>query len=178
MRADEEREFREFVAGRMAGLRRSAYLLCGERHGADDLVSIAIGKLFRNWRKISRVDQPDAYLRRILVNAWLDERRRPWWRERSTDDPPEPPPRPGQDTDVDTRLTLLGVLDRLSPRRRAVLVLRFFDDLSVEQTADILGLSTGTVKTHTARGLADLRVLLGATEPGVAGTARKGYPDV
>src|SRR5687768_17331525 len=128
MRADDEREFREFVAARLPGLRRSAYLLCGDRHGADDLVSIAIGKLFRAWRTVSRADNPDAYLRRMLVNGWLDEKRRPWRREYSRAELPEWPAT--ADRDVTERLTLLAVLDRLPPRRRAVLVLRFFDDRS------------------------------------------------
>jgi RNA polymerase sigma-70 factor (sigma-E family) len=158
--ADHEREFRDYVVARLPALRRSAYLLCGESHHADDLVSIAIGKLFRSWRKVRRLEQPDAYVRRMLVNAWLDERRRPWRRELSTDTPPEPPPR-GEE-DVAERLTLLQFLDRLPARRRAVLVLRFLDDLSVEETAAVLGCATGTVKTHTSRGLADLRLLLGA----------------
>jgi RNA polymerase sigma-70 factor (sigma-E family) len=164
-RPDAEAQFREFVTAAMPGLRRSAYLLCGDRHAADDLVSIAIGKLFRVWGRVHRLDQPTAYLRKMLVNAWLDERRRPWRRERSTAALPEPaPPDP---PDVAQRLHLLELLARLPARRRAVLVLRFLDDLSVEQTAEILGCTASTVKTHTARGLADLRGLLAgsATEP-------------
>jgi RNA polymerase sigma-70 factor (sigma-E family) len=175
MRADDERDFREFVAVRLPALRRSAYLLCGSRHGADDLVSIAIGKLFRVWRRVSRLENPDAYLRRMLVNGWLDERRRPWRREHSRAEPPEPAGGavPPPDRDVTERLTLMAVLDRLPARRRAVLVLRYFDDLSVEQTAEILGMSTGTVKTHTARGLADLRVLLDGAASPVSGRAEE-----
>lgn len=169
MRADDEREFREFVAVRLPALRRSAYLLCGDRHGADDLVSIAIGKLFRSWVKVSRLDNPDGYLRKVLVNGWLDERRRPWRREHSRAEPPDRVTIPAPDRDVAERLTLLAALDRLPSRRRAVLVLRFFDDLSVEQTAEILGMAGGTVKTHTARGLADLRALLDVAPSRVAG---------
>ena len=140
--------------------RRSAYLLCGDRHGADDLASIAIGKLFRSWGRISQMEEPVAYLRKMLVNAWLDERRRPWRRERSTAELPDAPGAP--EPDVAQRVELLRLLARLPARRRAVLVLRFLDDLSVEQTAEVLGCTTGTVKTHTARGLADLRGLLAA----------------
>jgi RNA polymerase sigma-70 factor (sigma-E family) len=154
-----EQEFRDFVGARMPALRRSAYLLCGDRHHADDLVSVAIGKLFRSWHKVRRLEQPDAYLRRMLVNAYLDERRRPWRREWSTDVLPEPTPAPGPD--IAERVSLLALLGRLPARRRAVLVLRFLDDVSVEETAALLGCSTGTVKSYTSRGLAELRHLMG-----------------
>jgi RNA polymerase sigma-70 factor (sigma-E family) len=158
VKPSQEGQFREFVSARMPALRRVAYLLCGNTHTADDLVSIAIGKLFRSWSRVSRLEHPDAYVRKMLVNAWLDERRRPWRRERVTATVPEPPPDPGPD--VAQRLRVVELLAQLPPRRRAVLVLRFLDDLSVEQTAEALGCSTGTVKTQTHRGLADLRELL------------------
>jgi len=161
VKPSDERQFRDFVLAQLPGLRRSAYLLCGDRHGADDLASIAVGKLFRAWSRVRAVEQPTAYLRKMLVNAWLDERRRPWRRERSTAVLPESVAPPGPD--VAQRAELFALLARLPARRRAVLVLRFLDDLSVEQTAEILGCSTGTVKTHTARGLADLRGLLAAS---------------
>lgn len=155
----DERDFREFAAGCLPRMRRFAFLLCGDPHTADDLVSTALGKLFRRWRKIDEIGQPEAYLRRMLVNAWIDERRRPWRRESpvpeisisSTVDQPE----------LGDRLALMQLLARLPARRRAVLVLRFFEDLSVEQTAAILGCTEGTVKAHTSRGLADLRSLIG-----------------
>lgn len=165
MKAAEEREFREYVTARLPSLRRSAYLLCGDRHVADDVVSIALGKLFRAWRRVSRLQQPDAYVRKMLVHAWFDERRRPWWRrEHAAAELPELPPAAEptglMETTIAERLHLLALLDRLPPKRRAVLVLRFFDDLGIEETAEIVGCSPGTVKTHTARGLADLRALL------------------
>jgi RNA polymerase sigma-70 factor (sigma-E family) len=159
VRAREESEFREFVAARLAGLRRSAYLLCGDVHGADDLVSTTLAKLFRYWGRISRLEHRDSYLRRMLVTTYLDERRRPWHNERPTDAVPEPAPVPA--AEVVDRVTLLRLLDRLPPRRRAVLVLRFFEDLSVEQTAEALGCAAGTVKAHTHHGLAELRAMLG-----------------
>jgi RNA polymerase sigma-70 factor (sigma-E family) len=163
VKAAEEREFREYVAARLPALRRSAYMLCGDRHAADDVVSIALGKLFRAWRRVSRLQQPDAYVRKMLVHAWFDERRRPWWRrEHVAAELPEPPPDVGPD--ITERLHLLALLDRLPAKRRAVLVLRFLDDLGVEETAEIVGCSPGTVKTHTARGLADLRALLRADQ--------------
>jgi RNA polymerase sigma-70 factor (sigma-E family) len=154
----DELEFRDYVQARLPGLRRSAFLLCGDRSQADDLVSIALGKLYRSWRKVRGLDHPDSYVRRMLVNAYLDERRRPWHRERSTDAVPEPAGH--QDPDVAERLTVIQMLSRLPARQRAVLVLRFLDDLSVDETAEALGCSGGTVKTQTSRGLATLRDLL------------------
>jgi RNA polymerase sigma-70 factor (sigma-E family) len=162
VRADEERNFREFVSARIPSWRRSAFLLCGDPHRADDLVSTATCKLFRHWRRISRLHAPDAYVRRIVVTAWLDEGRRPWRREWSTDRLPDQAAAGApHDAVVTDRIVLLELLDRLPRRRRAVLVLRFLDDLSVEETAQILGCAPGTVKAHTSRGLADLRALIG-----------------
>jgi RNA polymerase sigma-70 factor (sigma-E family) len=163
MRARDEREFTQFVAARMPALRRSAYLLCGDPHGADDLVSTALAKLFRRWRQVSRLDYPDAYLRRMLMTTYLDERRRPWRHEHPVESLPEPAPLV-EDTDVVDRVTLLRMLAQLPPRRRAVLVLRFLEDLSVEETAAALRCAPGTVKAHTSQGLADLRAMLGPQE--------------
>jgi len=163
MRVEDEREFRQFVDARMAQLRRTAYLLCGDPHGADDIVSVTLGKLLRRWGRVSRMEHPDAYLRRMLITSYLDERRRPWRAERPTETLPERAAAPG-DGQVLDRVTLLAVLDRLPPRQRAVLVLRVFNDLSVEQTAEALGCAPGTVKAHTHQGLAALRAMLGTQE--------------
>jgi RNA polymerase sigma-70 factor (sigma-E family) len=157
MQQADETEFREFVSARMTPLRKSAYLLCGDRHLADDLVSAAVLKLYRNWRRVRRADHPDAYLRRILVNVWLDERRRPWRREHPAAELPEPAPAAHDHAD---RLALLAQLARLPPRRRAVLVLRYYEGLGIEETAQLLDLAPGTVKAHTHHALAQLRALL------------------
>ncbi|HEV7898189.1 MAG TPA: SigE family RNA polymerase sigma factor [Planosporangium sp.] len=149
--------YREYVAARLEPLRRTAYLLCGDWHTADDLVSVALTKLFRHWRRISAIDNMDAYVRRMLLNAWLDERRRPWRRERST---AELPDRQVVGPDTAQRLALMAHLNELPPRRRAVLVLRYFCDLSVEETADVLRCSPGTVKSQTSRALETLRLRL------------------
>lgn len=156
-------DYREYAASRLDRLRRTAYLLCGDWHTADDLVAIALGKLYRRWRRIRTLANPDAYVRRMLLRCWLDERRRPWRREHPTALPPDRPAddRYGPDGVTD-RITLLQHLAELPPRRRAVLVLRYFDDLSIEQTAEALGCSTGTVKSQTARALDSLRQKLGA----------------
>jgi RNA polymerase sigma-70 factor (sigma-E family) len=148
--------YREFVASRMDGWRRTAYVFCGDWHTADDLVSTALVQLLRHWRRVSEMDSPDAYARRVLVRAMLNERRRPWRREHPTRDLPERAA-PSSTDAVDDRLAILALLAELPPRRRAVLVLRFFCDLSVEQTAEALGCTPGTVKSQTARGLDALR---------------------
>jgi RNA polymerase sigma-70 factor (sigma-E family) len=150
--------YREYVESRIDPMRRVAYLLWGDWHTADDLLSTALVKLLRHWRRVSTMDNPDAYLRRTLLRVWLDERRRPWRREHPNGVVPDRPVAGGVSADqVDDRLALLTLLAELPPRRRAVLVLRYFCDLSVEQTAEELGCSTGTVKSQTARALAALR---------------------
>jgi RNA polymerase sigma-70 factor (sigma-E family) len=155
--------YREYVVSRIDPMRRVAYLLCGDWHTADDLLSTALVKLFRQWRRVSAMDNPDAYLRRMLLRVWLDERRRPWRREHPTDVVPDRSVVGGEPTDqVDDRLAVLALLAELPPRRRAVLVLRYFCDLSVEQTAEELGCSTGTVKSQTARALDALRARMTA----------------
>jgi RNA polymerase sigma-70 factor (sigma-E family) len=154
-------DYREYVTGRMDQLRRTAYLLCGDWHTADDLVSTALVKLYRHWSRVSTMDNVDAYSRRTLVRAWLDERRRPWRRERPAEFLPDrPDASAGSAPDVVDRVTLLAQLAQLPPRRRAVIVLRYFCDLSIEDTAEVLECSTGTVKSQTARALETLRTRL------------------
>lgn len=160
MKPAEEQEFREYVAARMEPLRRTAYLLCRDWHTADDLVSITIGKLYRHWRRVRAADNIDAYVRGVLTHAWLDERRRPWRRERPSAELPEPRQAVGSgEVTLGDRAALLDLLAQLPPRRRAVVVLRFYCDLSVEETAGILGITHGAVKSQAARGLATLREL-------------------
>lgn len=145
--------YREFVRHRMDGLRRTAYLLCGDWYTADDVVSVALVKLLRHWRRVAAMDNPDAYLRRMLLRAWLDERRRPWRREHPTTRLPE---RAATAT-AENQLDVLEHLATLPPRRRAVLVLRYFCDLSVQETAEALHCTEGTVKSQTARALDTMR---------------------
>ncbi|NBE82496.1 SigE family RNA polymerase sigma factor [Micromonospora rubida] len=161
--------YREYVAARLDPLRRTAYLLCGDWHTADDLVSMALVRLLRHWRRVSAMDNPDAYARRVLLRIWLDERRRPWRREAAWADVPDGAVRSATDGAAD-RLTILALLAELPPRRRAVLVLRYFCDLSVEETARELGCTTGTVKSQAARAIEALRgrlVGVPATHEGV-----------
>jgi RNA polymerase sigma-70 factor (sigma-E family) len=155
--AVDEAGYREYVSHRLDGWRRAAFLLSGDWHTADDLVSTALLRLLRHWRRVSAMEYPDAYVRRMLLRAWLDERRRPWRRERATSVLPE---RAAPTVDTTNRLAILALLAELPARRRAVLILRYFCDLSVEETADALGCSAGTVKSQTARALDTLRARL------------------
>ncbi|MEV4414944.1 SigE family RNA polymerase sigma factor [Catellatospora sp. NPDC049609] len=155
--------FREYAGSRLEGWRRTAYLLSGDWHLADDMVSSALTGLYRHWDRVSRMDNPDAYIRTCLLRAMLNERRRPWRRERSFDVLPDraattPPP-----DGVADREAVVALLAELPARRRAVLVLRYFCDLSVEQTAAELGCSAGTVKSQTSRALEALRARLQGT---------------
>ena len=156
-------DFESYVASRRAHLRRTAYLLCGDWDRAEDIVQDALTRLYVHWRRASRADSVDAYVRRSLVNAYLSEGRRPWRRERPTEFLPETAyADPASSTD--DRDDLRRALASLGASQRAVVVLRYWDDLSIEQTADALGCSTGNVKSQAARGLARLREVLGASD--------------
>ena len=161
-------EFTEFAADTQQRLFRHAYLLTQDRHEAQDLVQTTLVSLYVAW---PRVREPGAYAHRTLVHAFLDGRRRAG-RERELHRLPDPPQDPG---DPDAALTVLGALARLSPRHRAVVVLRYWEDLSVEQTAAVLDCSPGTVKSATSRALDQLRHHLGA-DLGVPLTTAPGGP--
>lgn len=152
-------EFREFIAARLDSLRRTAYVLSRDWHTADDLVSETVIKLLRMWRRLDGMESPDAYVHRVLINTWLDERRRPWRRESPSITMPETGRVDDERAAID-RITVLEQLAKLPKRRRAVVVLRFYCDMSVEQTAEVLGCSTGTVKSQTARALDTLRAAM------------------
>jgi RNA polymerase sigma-70 factor (sigma-E family) len=156
VRHADEQEFHDYVAVRMDRWRRSAYLMCQDWHTADDVVSVAVGRLYEHWSKAREAENIDAYAQRILTRSWLNEARRPWRRER----PHEAPPQPGAVdlSPVVDRESLAALLRSLGPGQRAVIVLRFYLDHTVEETAKILGISEGTVKSQSARGLATLRL--------------------
>ncbi len=150
-------DFTAYIEARMDRWRRTAFLLSRDWHSADDLVSITIGKLYRHWRRINAVENVDAYAQRVLTRAWLDETRRPWRRELPSPRTPESAMAPS--TRLEEREALWQMLEALGPRQRAVVVLRFYLDLSVEETAEILGITAGTVKSQSARALETLRAL-------------------
>jgi RNA polymerase sigma-70 factor (sigma-E family) len=156
MRHADYAQFHEFVSARMDRWRRSAYLLCQDWHTADDVVSVMVGKLYDHWGKASQATNIDAYAQRILTRTWLNEARRPWRREFPNGEPPDSTV-PDLPAAVD-RESLAALLRSLGPRQRAVIVLRFYLDHTVEETASILGVSEGTVKSQSARALATLRL--------------------
>jgi RNA polymerase sigma-70 factor (sigma-E family) len=157
LQRSEEDEFLTFIRVRMERWRRAAYLLCHDWHTADDLVGIVVAKLYEHWRRVSAADNPDAYAQRVLTRAWIDERRRPWRREHPADALPD---RGWTQSDrVGDRADLIGLLAQLGRKQRAVVVLRFYFDRSVEETAELLGISVGTVKSQSARALEALRAL-------------------
>jgi RNA polymerase sigma-70 factor (sigma-E family) len=159
-------DFNEFVAGNLEQLLRTAYLITWDPGEAEDLAQECLCKLARRWPRVRRMAQPGAYARRILVNLALDDARGRARRRgelegafvdaNGSDD--------GSAWDLlgglETRAELLDALGRLTPRQRAVLVLRYFNDLTEAQTAEVLGCSPGTVKSSASRGLARLRGVL------------------
>jgi RNA polymerase sigma-70 factor (sigma-E family) len=153
--------FEEYFRARRDGVRRTAYLLCGDWHRADDHAQAAFVALHRHWRRIRDRSALDAWMRRTLVRAVVDESRRPWRRERSTAEPAVDTGVPSDSDTVATRHVLVDALRSVPARQRAVLVLRFLDGLDVAATAAALGCTEGTVKSQTAHGLEALRAVLG-----------------
>jgi RNA polymerase sigma-70 factor (sigma-E family) len=154
MTPESEREFREYVEASRAALLRMAFLTCGDWHHAEDAVQTALVKLFGAWDRTRR-ETADAYARRIVANVLVDQTRRGWFRrEQSYAFPPDQLEAMSLGDD---QAEAAAILARLPLRQRATIVLRFWEDQSVEQTARILRCSTGTVKSNTARGLKTLR---------------------
>jgi RNA polymerase sigma-70 factor (sigma-E family) len=147
--------FDEFVAGRGAALQRTARLLTGDWALAEDLLQTALTRAYPRWNRIVR-DDPEAYVRKVLVNTWSSWWRRKWRGERPTDQLPD---QAGADDygDADRRQAVHRALAGLPPRQRAVVVLRFHEDMSEAQVAALLGVSVGTVKSQTAKALTRLR---------------------
>jgi len=153
-----EEEFRSWALACRGTLRRTAFLLSGDWHTADDLVQDALIRIYGVWPRLEQSGNVSAYTRRVMLNLYLDYRRRPWRRERPTDQIPDHAT--PADAVADDRDKLLAALRQVPPRQRAVLVLRFWEDLSIEQTAHTLGTSAGNVKSQTNRGLTTLRAAL------------------
>ena len=150
-------DFREFVSARQGALRRTAYLLCGDWHQAQDLTQQTLAKLFVAWPRVRAVEAVDSYARQVLVRTYIDESRKRRNHELVTAELPESG---AESPEIETRLALMEALKQLSPRQRAVVALRFWDDMSVEATAEALGMNANTVKSDTARALAKLKGLL------------------
>lgn len=154
-------EFEAYVAAARPRLRRLAYSLCGDWHAADDVVQTALAKLYVAWPKVSRATDQDAYVRRTVVRTTIDEGRRPWRRERSGLDGHD---RALPGSRADDRHDLVAALQELPEMQRKTVVLRHWIGMSVAEVADELGITEGTVKSHTSRGLAALNRLMSETE--------------
>jgi RNA polymerase sigma-70 factor (sigma-E family) len=161
MKTVRDEEFHAYVLERRAELLRTATLLtAGDRHHAEDVVQSTLTRLYLSWPLFTRAANRDGYARRALVNAFIDEQRRPWRRrERVAAELPEMPSS-ASDTGSTRAESLLAAMRDLPPRMRATIVCRYFHDLSVAETADTLGCSQGTVKSQTARALDHLRGFL------------------
>jgi RNA polymerase sigma-70 factor (sigma-E family) len=154
--------FRDFVVARSPALLRTAWMLTGNAASAEDLLQTALARTWPHWRRIAD-GQPEAYVRMVMVRTNASWRARRWTGERPAADVPAIGISP-EDGHVDDRLSLAAALAELPVRQRQTVVLRYFDDLSVEAVAEIMGSSTGTVKSQSAKGLAKLRAALAEDE--------------
>jgi RNA polymerase sigma-70 factor (sigma-E family) len=163
MGAGGEAEFRTWAAPARVRLRRTAFLLCGDWHLAEDLTQDTLVRVYAVWDRVSASGPPDAYAVRTLVNCQRAAARRPWRREHVVADVPDrADARPSAGSGAEERDRLIAALRGLGRSQRAIVVLRYWDDLSVDEVSQILGIAPGTVKSQSARGLARLRELLDA----------------
>ncbi|MFJ1811287.1 MULTISPECIES: SigE family RNA polymerase sigma factor [unclassified Streptomyces] len=161
-------EFQSFVVGRWPRLLRTAFLLTGEQHAAEDLVQSTLERAYVAWRRVGAADDPDAYVRRVMINAHARRHRR---RLKEFLAPKDYSGLTHELPDVDDRIAraddrgaLLTALAALPVRQREAVVLRYWEDLSEAQAAEAMECSVGTVKSNTARGIAKLRALPGLAE--------------
>ncbi|MDF3141243.1 MULTISPECIES: SigE family RNA polymerase sigma factor [unclassified Streptomyces] len=162
MRQARADEYAEFAVARAGHLYRSACLLtAGDTHLAEDLVQEALGRIYVSWGRVSRADNPAGYAQTVLTRTFLAHQRRRSSTERATDAIPDRAAADGGHGDLSLRLTLLQALARLPAKDRAVVVLRYWEDRSVEETADALNATSAAVRTRCTRALGRLRELLG-----------------
>jgi RNA polymerase sigma-70 factor (sigma-E family) len=163
--------FSAYVAARRPQLYRTAYLLCGDAHRAEDVLQDALIRLYGAWGRASVMENLDGYVRRILVNAHYSDRRRPWRRETSRE-APDVAVEPG--FPLEEAEAIRAALRRLPAGQRRVVVLRHIWGLTIEATAAELGVSTGTVKSQGSAAMAALRRALTPTEPTATGARGEG----
>jgi RNA polymerase sigma-70 factor (sigma-E family) len=164
MRRRDEAEFTEFATAAIGRLRRTAYLMCGDWHRAEDAAQDALVRIYRRWDKLNRQHGLNTYAHKVVVSVVLDQSRRPWRREQAAAEPGDLP-RPDAATTIDDRQLVIAALAAIPAGQRACVVLRHYADLSIEETAQVLGISTGTVKSQTSKGLIALRAQLGERTP-------------
>jgi RNA polymerase sigma-70 factor (sigma-E family) len=155
--------FAEFVVARERALQRTAWLLTGDWALAEDLVQTALARSWPRWERIRRRDNPEIYLRRVMVNTWLTWNRRRWRSEQAVGVIPERAAPGDHAAEIAIRMAVRDALAALTRRQRAVVVMRVFDDMSEADVAQALNLAVGTVKSTTAQALAKLR-----KDPGLA----------
>jgi RNA polymerase sigma-70 factor (sigma-E family) len=157
---DRDREFRAYFEARAAVVRRTAFLLCGDWHWAEDLAQTALAKVYQHWGRLDRNGQVDAYVRKVLVRTVIDESR---WRRRRPETAVDVMPEVAEAvTGLEEAMDVRHALAALPPKQRAAVVLRYWDDLPVAATAAALGCSEGTVKSQVSKGLGALRRTLAA----------------
>jgi RNA polymerase sigma-70 factor (sigma-E family) len=149
--------FAQFVEARERGLQRMAWLLTGDWALAEDLVQTALARSWPRWERIRRRDDPEVYVRRVMVNTWASWRRRRWRGEKATATVPDHPAAGDVAAEAAVRTAVRSALETLTSRQRAVLVLRVYEDLSEAQVAQMLNCPVGTVKSAMSRALAKLR---------------------
>ncbi|WP_329299383.1 SigE family RNA polymerase sigma factor [Streptomyces sp. NBC_00659] len=168
-----DEEFQSFVVGRWPRLMRTAFLLTGEQHVAEDLVQTTLEQVYVAWHRVGSADEPDAYVRRVMINAHARRHRRKLKEFLAPKDDAgigrEIPDSADPIARADDRGALIAALSQLPPRQREAVVLRYWEDLSESQAAQAMGCSVGTVKSNAAKGIAKLRVL-----PGLADTVTHG----
>jgi RNA polymerase sigma-70 factor (sigma-E family) len=159
-----DEEFIEYAQARAGRLRDLAYLMCRDWHQAQDLTQQTLAKVYVAWPRIRSRDSVDAYARQVMLRELLTEKRRRRWAERPVEWVPDKQAEPDQ---TDLRLTLIDAIGRLPPKRRAVVILRYWEDYSVETVADIMRMTPSAIKSLTTRALQDLRAQFGADLPAV-----------
>ncbi|MFI9765839.1 SigE family RNA polymerase sigma factor [Streptomyces sp. NPDC052415] len=163
-----DEEFRSFVTGRWPRLMRTAFLLTGEQHAAEDLVQSTLEQVYVAWRRVGSADEPDAYVRRVMINSHARKHRRRLKEFLAPKDDSglvrEIPDTGDRIAQADDRNALLTALAQLPPRQREAVVLRYWEDLTETQTAQAMGCSVGAVKSNAAKGIAKLRAIPGLAE--------------
>lgn len=152
--------FEEYVTAQWAALYRTAHLVTGDPAVAEDLLQATMLKVMAQWPRVRRADSPDAYVRKMLLNELLGERRRTGRRAQKAHLVPVPAPVADPVVDAATRLDLWDRVQQLPPRQRAVLVLRYYEDLSEAEIATVLGVTAGTVKSQASLALRNLRAVV------------------
>ncbi len=163
MREREKARYVEFATGRYAALYRTAYLITGNHHTAEDLVQTVLTRAYVSWGRVCRADNPESYVRRMLVNESISQHRRLWTTERVSGDVltlADREVRPGPEEALTETAEVWDALRHLTPRQRAVVVLRYYEQLTEAEIADVLHIAPGSVKGHARAALAALSTRL------------------